>query len=1572
MADLRYKALLDDSDYRKKFAALQRDTGKDMADMFDRVAKQSSKNVEDMLKRINTAVSKATGATSGTNETGAAAKATKELTARQKEAIETMRAEREARLATIEAIRNARLAIEEEKKSIQTAKREYEEGRKSINDYRLALMQANQAAKERAKAEREAKKALADNSEYQKLNRALGELRRQSKDVLAEMFRLERQGKKNSVAYQELANKARGLVAQTNVLDKGIKKIDASLGLHQRNVGNYGSALDAISPQFARINSQLAMMGVNLTEVAASRNGFQQLGATLLAVGKNIGAFLLSPLGLAITALGSIFMLFQRNKRTVIEFNAGLLNVSKTTGLAGAELDALSDSIINLSRSLQTVGTDKLLEYATIAGQLGVKGTENIMAFTEALAKLETASDISGEKGGAEIARLLTLVDGGVQNVARFGDEIVNLGNNFAATESEILSNAEAIAQNTGLYRIGRQEVLAYGTATKSLGIEAEVVGSSFQKTLGVFEKAIRTGKGLDGLLKVVGGTAQELGERFRKDASGVFQEYIRGLNGIFKAGGSVQGQLQSNGITDIRQTRVIGTLASSYETLEAAMNTVRDAAGALDQEFATKAASLENQTGRIKIAWDNLVLSIENGTGAIGRASVAVVDFFATVLEGITNVVTSSSWDEFFTRINPANWGKGDQITKALGWREVYDDILAFNKELQSMGSGSANWLENHFRGLNRTEFTKAFEQAEENYNRIKDAAIGYEAAVKAGLETENEVTVNHYKKQESLARLHLSRMNRLRSELGYTDASGAPATPEPVDEELTKQQQRELDARLKRQRDLQKQIDEMNRASLKATLDKDEQEVESVRDKYRKIRQTIDEFRRDPKNKGLSVDASGLTASEAREVAEVRYKQETTALMKELGIQRQLWQDYEAWRLELGEQSANERYSKELDAIKSFRNRIKTEMALIGAQLTASLVGGPAASALTGAETERLKQLQELDKQLIDADQKRRDANLQRVLKDYASFEKKRLRLHKDAEDDMALLDEEGRRLRKKALDDELLELYRTEVEGNERLQEFLKTADTAGSSVALRALKHGKDYAMKLIDGMTGDPKAKARLKKELQLFFDQGIASLEQENFGNVVSLVEGFGQLVESAMQFDGTLGNSLKTIGSMVSQVGQLARTLGDTLGKLGTGLSQGGGYAAIVGAVLSVIGSIAEAIDGASQRARQQYIEAQKYGTDFQLKQMEAVTKALERQLQLVNEIYGTGRIDEYQRVSVGAAKSFGDSVKDITGGFDLTIGNIGDNLVKAYSGEITEFRKYLLTGVKEYDDFIAKLNSGAKLDVFALSYLSDLLDKNVLKTLDLGFDNVEDITSEHLDSLYKLIDEGRLDEATQRQVENIIAQYDLWREANNQLQAELTGTTFQSITDEIVGMFREGKTAATDFAESFEKLMQNAILQSFKRKYLEEGLQVWYDEFAAATRSDDRLTQSEISDLQNSYNEIINNAREQFNLIKEATGVDFGDGLGKPESGLKSGIERMTEQTASEIAGLYRAMYDLTKNNGNQSLALMNSQLVALNSINNNTANTVARLDTAVTHLATLVINTTPQTATNYTGRP
>src|SRR5690606_16904468 len=115
-----------------------------------------------------------------------------------------------------------------------------------------------------------------------------------------------------------------------------------------------------------------------------------------------------------------------------------------------------------------------------------------------------------------------------------------------------------------------------------------------------------------------------------------------------------------------------------------------------------------------------------------------------------------------------------------------------------------------------------------------------------------------------------------------------------------------------------------------------------------------------------------------------------------------------------------------------------------------------------------------------------------------------------------------------------------------------------------------------------------------------------------------------------------------------------------------------------------------------------------------------------------------------------------------------------------KLFEGKI-QGQKFELTGVAEFDKIIEALNSGQNVGDYygargkeynrLIAYYRGLIESGLLKPIEFGFESVSEITKTELDNMYRLIEEGKLDEATKRQVENIIAQYDLWREATNQL---------------------------------------------------------------------------------------------------------------------------------------------------------------------------------------------------------
>lgn len=578
----------------------------------------------------------------------------------------------------------------ETKRLEQAVLRQREKLKQATSDAAKELVklreETNKVNRELRQSEKEADK---NTTAYKKLDIALTKVRNEAKNVGAEMFKLEREGKKNTLAYRKLDAEFQRLAKTTKILDKGLKDIDKSLGQNQREVGNYKIASENLHPVLGRVNSQLGMMGTSLDKLQGA-NGFKALSNSLISFGRATLAFLATPVGMAITAIGALFALISANKDTVIQFDKQLTNVGKTTGLAGNELDKLGSNILKLSKDLKVLGTPALLQYATVAGQLGVKGSANILNFTEALAKLETASNISGEEGAADIARLLTLTDGGVDNVSDFGDEIVKLGNNFAATEREILANATAIGQNVSQYKFGRQEVLAFAAATKSVGLEAEITGSTIGRTLSLMEGALRNGKGLAELTELTGLNVNELNKLLKKDSAEALRLLIAGLNRVNESGGSVNEQLEKIGINSIRDQRVISSLATKgFDVLTEALNDVTTASGALDEEFSTASNNLENRLGKFGIAWDNLVLSIEDGNGAIAQFFALLSEAGANVIDHYSDSISvlNGTMDEQTAKINDWNRGLNKLVPNIFGLRDRIQrgvDIMVKSNEEQ------------------------------------------------------------------------------------------------------------------------------------------------------------------------------------------------------------------------------------------------------------------------------------------------------------------------------------------------------------------------------------------------------------------------------------------------------------------------------------------------------------------------------------------------------------------------------------------------------------------------------------------------------------------------------------------------------------------------------------------------------------------------------------------------------------------------------------------------------------------------------------------------------------------------
>ena len=300
------------------------------------------------------------------------------------------------------------------------------------------------------------------------------------------------------------------------------------------------------------------------------------------------------------------------------DFESALRGVGKTTGLQGAELRKLGLDIEGLSKRIPVAATE-LLGLAQTAAQLGVVGTSNLIKFSETLARLASATNIVGEQGAINLARIINVTGETVSNVDKLGDSLVILGNNFATTESQILTVANEVAKGGARFGITAEETLGLATAMSALGTEAQVAGSTIQKIFSKSEIAIgRGGAELSKFSKVLGTSNAEFTKLFQTDPTQFFIQLTKGLARTVEEGETLSTTLADLGFQDLRVTKTLGPLITRTDLLTDAVNKATNARlkeGALNKESEAAFDTLDSSILKLTNSWNaftnRLLLSV-------------------------------------------------------------------------------------------------------------------------------------------------------------------------------------------------------------------------------------------------------------------------------------------------------------------------------------------------------------------------------------------------------------------------------------------------------------------------------------------------------------------------------------------------------------------------------------------------------------------------------------------------------------------------------------------------------------------------------------------------------------------------------------------------------------------------------------------------------------------------------------------------------------------------------------------------------------------------------------------------
>ena len=716
---------------------------------------------------------------------------------------------------------------------------------------------------------------------------------------------------------------------------------------------------------------------------------------------------------------------------------------------------------------------------------------------------------------------------------------------------------------------------------------------------------------------------------------------------------------------------------------------------------------------------------------------------------------------------------------------------------------------------------------------------------------------------------------------------------------------------------------------------------------------------------------DLGGITGSslikqenQAKKEAENRLKQQEQLAEQLLSIRRKNQQD-EINLMEDGTERKLKQidldYQRELDAIKKQRREWES---LQGGKLTdeqMSTLGMWASNAAKGRESG----ISDVNRKKLESDRKA----WQEYFIEYGNYQEKRKNLVQKYNDELAKLQKDSpeyaiKEAEKSKAIEQLDEQYGKSTKAMADLFE-----DASNKSVsAIQSIIDKYETLVKYMSGTKESDGTNVTLDELKVLgFTDKDIEGIEKGEISikDVTDAIKGlkdelkgkspwqaFVSDLEKGIEAIKKGGNDSKKIGQGITDIGNAVTSFAPALNEFGSSIADIFGFddSKITSAV-DALGGLGQTASGVGQIMSGDIVG----GAMSAVSGISAVVSALDGMFGADYSHYNE-MVEEYNKLNEIWDELIDKKLEYIGISYGMEADKVGEEALSLVEKQIEAYR---LLG-KE------RLNSGASAGSHSIGKrmakntsssdwqdIADALDMSVNAAKDFigtgRMTGLFDLTTEQLEKLKSEAPTfwAKLDGDVRDYLDKIIEGEERIEEIHNQINEQLTQTTFDGVYSNFIDTLMDMKASSKDAAEDVSEYFMQAMLSEQIGTLYQDKLKKWYEKFAKGME-DGSLTESERNALNNEYMGYIEEAMKLRDELAAATGYDKISQESTSQSSASRGFgTEMTHEDAGELSGRFTALQiagEEIKNQNiiqSQSLNLLTVKADALLSINTETRN-------------------------------